>query len=357
MTDPLCGRTWAVEQGDAAEWLGKLPEGCCDLICGSPPYTSARSYLEGGVNLGIARGAEEWAAWMVAVTKAALRVCKGLVAWVVEGQTSGYSWDAAPMLLAADLVRAGVTLRRPCYYRRSGIPGSGGPDWFRCDAELVLCCTNGGRLPWADPTACGHPPKWAPGGEMSHRLANGARVNEWGIHTDKALGARRSHGKSRGDERPPSASRESRGIKSHTKTRNRLRGAGDEVEQQTYEPPVLANPGNVVMETYTAAEVDEMLGQVSEYIDCRVGGGMMGEGDLHSRKNEAPFPETLAERFVRSFCPPAGLVIDCFSGSGTTGAVAVRHGRRFLGCDLRQSQVDLSRRRIGQETPLALFAE
>ena len=58
------------------------------------------------------------------------------------------------------------------------------------------------------------------------------------------------------------------------------------------------------------------------------------------------FPESLVEFFVKSFCPPGGVVVDPFSGSGTTGAVAVRLGRRFLGCDVRQSQVELSRRRI-----------
>ena len=50
-----------------------------------------------------------------------------------------------------------------------------------------------------------------------------------------------------------------------------------------------------------------------------------------------------------------GLVIDPFAGSGTTLAVAVREGRRAIGCDIRQSQVDLSCRRISGETP-TMFA-
>lgn len=71
-------------------------------------------------------------------------------------------------------------------------------------------------------------------------------------------------------------------------------------------------------------------------------------GDKLCHKNEAPFPEALAEFFVRSFCPPGGIACDPFSGSGTTGAMAVRHHRRFVGCDLRRSQVELSRRRINR---------
>jgi DNA modification methylase len=69
-------------------------------------------------------------------------------------------------------------------------------------------------------------------------------------------------------------------------------------------------------------------------------------GDALAHESEAPFPELLAEWFVRSCCPPGGIVCDLFSGSGTTGAVAVRLGRRFVGCDVRASQVELSRRRI-----------
>ena len=333
-------KLWSIDQGDCIAWLNSLPEQSVDLVFSSPPYSSARLYLEGGQDLNIARNAEEWCEWMVEVTRAALRVCKGLVAWVVEDQTVDYSWGGAPMLLAADLLRASITMRRPCYYRRVGIPGSGGADWFRCDAELILCCTNGGKLPWADPTACGHPPKWPPGGQMSNRTTDGRRANDpWGKHgRGNSIGGRKKDGSTaKGTKRSaPSGHKD-----------------GDMVDGNSYSIPVLANPGNVIEETYTAEEVDALLGQLSEYVDCKVGGGLMGMP--HAHKNEAPFPETLVERFVLSFCPPGGIVCDCFSGSGTTAAVAVRTGRRAVCCDLRQSQVELTTARMHEVTP-PLFA-
>ena len=67
------------------------------------------------------------------------------------------------------------------------------------------------------------------------------------------------------------------------------------------------------------------------------------------------FPESLAEFFVLSFSPPGGKVCDCFGGSFTTAAVAVRHGRHFVGCDIRESQCEIGRKRIAAETPLGLF--
>ena len=53
-------------------------------------------------------------------------------------------------------------------------------------------------------------------------------------------------------------------------------------------------------------------------------------------------------------CPimPADIVLDPFTGSGTTGAVAIRHQRSFVGCELNPAYVELARQRIGKESPL-----
>src|SRR5262245_53978097 len=77
-----------------------------------------------------------------------------------------------------------------------------------------------------------------------------------------------------------------------------------------------------------------------------------GGGHLRSElahENEAPYPEKPVKPFVRALTGPGDIVCDPFSGSGTTGAVALRHGRRFLGCDSRQSEGELSRRRLQAE--------
>src|SRR5436190_12462214 len=180
----MANELWRIDQGDCLSWLAAQPEQSVDLVFTSPPYELARSYLEGGKNLSIARKTDAWVAWLVEVFKASLRVCRGLVALVVEGQTKKFRWSAGPALLMADLHRAGINLRKPPIFHRVGIPGSGGPDWLRSDTEWIICATNGGKLEWSDNTAGGHKPKWAPGGEMSHRLTSGTRVNQWGHSLD-----------------------------------------------------------------------------------------------------------------------------------------------------------------------------
>lgn len=74
-------------------------------------------------------------------------------------------------------------------------------------------------------------------------------------------------------------------------------------------------------------------------------------GSKLAHENEAPYPERLAEFFIRSFCPPGGIVLDPFCGSGTTLAVARRLGRQGIGIDIRQSQIDLSIKRCAEVQP------
>ncbi len=340
---------WSIVQADALTWLRSLPPDSASLCLFSPPYERARLYLENGEDLGIARGTEEWVAWMLEIIQAALVATNGLVVCVCEGQTRQYRYSCAPALLMADLHRAGVSLRKPVIYRRVGIPGSGGPDWWRNDWEWCLCCTRGGKLPWSDNTATGHAPKWAPGGAMSHRLSDGARVNQWGGHPSSGQ-QRRQDGGRQPAGRPSHQFKRPNGKRAGIKKTARETHKGGELVEQAYVPPVVANPGNVIQQTYTAEEVAEILGQPTDVIDCTVGGGQMGSKLSH--QNEAPYPEALCEPFIRSFCPEGGLVIDPFTGSGTTGAVALRWGRRFAGCDLRQSQVELARQRLAEETTL-----
>lgn len=61
-------------------------------------------------------------------------------------------------------------------------------------------------------------------------------------------------------------------------------------------------------------------------------------------KHYATFPEKLIAPMILAGCPKGGLVLDCFAGSGTTGAVAQRVGRRFILLDLAYQEIH--RRRL-----------
>jgi len=58
----------------------------------------------------------------------------------------------------------------------------------------------------------------------------------------------------------------------------------------------------------------------------------------------AVMPSALAERAILAGCKPGGVVLDPFSGSGTTGLAATKHGRKYVGIDLSADYLDLSLR-------------
>ncbi len=66
----------------------------------------------------------------------------------------------------------------------------------------------------------------------------------------------------------------------------------------------------------------------------------------------AVFPTALVEPCIKSGCPPGGLVLDPFAGSGTTGVVANRLGRDFVGVELNPEYAEMARRRIKADAPL-----
>lgn len=101
--------------------------------------------------------------------------------------------------------------------------------------------------------------------------------------------------------------------------------------------------------------VDEVLGQgqtktVSDLIRATVGGGHLGS--KLAFLNEAPFPEKIVEPFIKACCPPHGIVLDPFCGSGTTLAVAEKLERAWIGFECRQEMVDLSMQRVAETRDL-----
>ena len=57
-------------------------------------------------------------------------------------------------------------------------------------------------------------------------------------------------------------------------------------------------------------------------------------------------PEALIERIIKASSNPGDIVFDCFMGSGTTQAVAMRLGRRFIGADINLGAVEITTKRL-----------
>lgn len=70
----------------------------------------------------------------------------------------------------------------------------------------------------------------------------------------------------------------------------------------------------------------------------------------------ATYPPELVSNCILAGCPEGGVVLDPFMGSGTTGIVANKLGRHYVGIELNPEYVEMARRRIGlEESQLKLF--
>jgi DNA modification methylase len=287
--DVLAGRAaWAVECGDVLEFLRGLPDDAGDILFTSPPYSDARTY-----GIEAARNSRQWVEWIRPVVVEMCRVA-GLVFLNVSDQVNGCRYQNGPEWLHADLTRLdGLDAVRPYIWVKSG--------------------------PRDD-----DPPGGQPGSGAKHFQRN-AYEPIYGYAAPGKLPPRWSDNTAFGQpprwaEGGPMTQRLRNGTRKNTGRMQKLGGAGQ---------PDICNPGNVIR--------------------AIVGGGHLGHPLAHD--GEAPMPLGVAERFVCWFAPPGGLVLDPFAGSGTTCHAAVLHGRRFVGADIRQSQVDLCRRRMATVTP------
>ena len=57
-------------------------------------------------------------------------------------------------------------------------------------------------------------------------------------------------------------------------------------------------------------------------------------------------PEKIVERIVLASSNPGDIVFDCFMGSGTTQAVAMKLGRRFIGADINLGSIQTTTKRL-----------
>ena len=78
----------------------------------------------------------------------------------------------------------------------------------------------------------------------------------------------------------------------------------------------------------------------------------------YPNKNKLPFnertphptqkPVNLIELLIKGYCPPNGLVLDSFMGSGTTAIACINTNRNFIGFELNKEYYELAKNRINQ---------
>ena len=76
-----------------------------------------------------------------------------------------------------------------------------------------------------------------------------------------------------------------------------------------------------------------------------------GKAEKKHGKHPTQKPLELLERILLASCPPRSVVLDPFSGSGTTGIAAVRSGHTYIGVEREIEYLELTRSRLLDEVP------
>ena len=63
-------------------------------------------------------------------------------------------------------------------------------------------------------------------------------------------------------------------------------------------------------------------------------------------KHPTQKPEYLLERIILASTEEGQVILDPFCGSGTTGVEAVRYGRKFIGIDVSEEYMEISKKRL-----------
>lgn len=103
--------------------------------------------------------------------------------------------------------------------------------------------------------------------------------------------------------------------------------------------------GTVSVKYYRERRGDEV---VEKRVVDNIWDDIPGMGVVSSEFIDYPTqkPERLLSRIIEASSNPGDLVFDCFMGSGTTQAVAMKLGRRFIGADINLGSIQTTTKRL-----------
>jgi DNA modification methylase len=283
-------------QGDALEELKKLPDQCCSTCVTSPPYYNMRNY-NAADQIGMEESPDEYVRKLVEVFREVHRVLKddGTL-WLNMGDSYAKHFEdggvkrkdliGIPWLLAFALRSDGWYLRADIIWHKPNTMPEAAKDRPTRAHEYVFLLSKSGRYYYnaeaVKELAVGYDPK-----KPGRKRGNAKTFRGGNAYT---------HGKAKNNS--STVERESHGLTANeTGKRNRR------------------SVWTIATRPYKGAHF-------------------------------ATFPEELVRPCILAGSRPGDTVLDPFSGSGTTGAVATKEGRDFIGIDINPDYCKISEQRL-----------
>ena len=338
---------FVIHEGDAAEWLAKLPDGLARTCVTSPPYFGLRDYGHPG-QIGREATPGEYVASLVAVFREVRRVlANDGTLWLNLGDSyvSNPSTSTIPRANQGNGTGAFCIPNERQVEERKGTPNKATPL-----KQVGLKMKDLIGIPW--------------------RVAFALQEDGWYLRSDIIW--------AKPNPMPESAT--DRCTKSHEYLFLLSKSARYYCDMDAIaEPSIYGARGS---EYDTGKTGEHQLGRAQPR-DRRAGVGRLtydgkrqgGEGEgqeafvsISETRNKrdvwtiptTPFPgahfavmpEALVEPCVLAGSAEGDMVLDPFAGSGTVGVVALRHQRDFVGIELNPEYAQMARDRIIDSAPL-----
>lgn len=324
--------------GDSASVLKSLPDECVDMCVTSPPYWNLRSYHDGEKEIGREETPIEYVARLRDVFHEVHRVLKPTgTLWLNLGdcykdkQLLGIPWRVAFTLQAGGwILRSDI-----CWNKVNAMPQSVAD---RCSSshEYIFMFSKQPSGYYFDYEAIEEE-------SIDYLRRNKEDLSSDSLFSEEELGER-------GEAYKPSMPRFG-GNKYGDTTE-----ADGTYSGRVWEPKYkVINHGEIgrtdmTMHQRRVEEKQDMFYPVRRKRDVW---NIATHG--YSGAHFATFPEKLVEPCILAGCPKNGIVLDCFNGAGTTGVVALKNHRRYLGIELNPEYIKLSHERIAKETAQQTF--
>jgi DNA modification methylase len=342
--------------GDARALLRDLPDGCARCVVTSPPYYGLRDYGVRG-QLGLEDTLQEYLDDVVGIFREVRRVlAKDGTLWLNLGdlhstQPPGKrTVDERPdsPLYNRKRLRESTTITRGTFggLQRKQLVGLPWRVAFALQADGWILRS---EIVWSKRNPMPESVKDRPTRahefvflfarqRFYHYNADAVRERTTGTARPRGAGV---NPKARTNERLPSGW--DTGESSHHEKRGRYERNGDAVAARV-DGEVSARMGRGP--GWRSRQNASFSASVSDVVASR---NLRSVWDLPTQPFKgahfATYPEALVEPCILAGTEPGDLVLDPFCGSGTTGLVARRFGRSFLGFELNPEYADLARRR------------
>lgn len=321
---------WKIIQGDALETLKTLPDQLVQCVVTSPPYWGLRDYGVPG-QLGLEPTLEEYVAKMVEVFREVRRVLR-------DDGTLWLNLGDSYVGALAEYKDTGSFGKHSCVAKKTqtGIPGKGRIERGKLLREMGLKQKDLVGIPW--------------------RVAFALQSDGWYLRSDIIWSKPNPMPESVTD-RPTKAheyifllTKSGRYYYDHeaikeegtTHLHDKRYGPGApgrerEAEQWNQQGPYKPHKGFKSLDTSKGRNKRSVW---------------MVATHPYPEAHFATFPPKLIEPCILAGSRPGNLILDPFSGAGTTGVVALRHGRHYMGIELNPKYIEMSKWRIQDDMPL-----